>query len=162
MPGPQTFAVDDPHTAQAPIQCIREEVPQGQLRLRDRQPVQIDLRLHAILSAAKLPQDRHLHTGAVVDELIAGSQLRVTRFAVETFEQYRVSIRATEAGDGHGPTPARFRSLTARQPFDILYRLSEKPNIIFVVGCGAHATSAESGSSIVAASRASTPPSTPL
>jgi hypothetical protein len=124
--------------------------------------VQINLRLHAVLSAAKLPQDGHLYTGAVVDELVAGSQLRVTRFAVETFEQYRVSIRATEAGDRHWPTPASFRSLRARQPFDILYGLSEKPDIIFVVGCGAHATSAESGSSIVAASRASTPPYTPL
>jgi hypothetical protein len=162
MPGPQPFAVDDPHTPKLPIQRVREEVPQGQLRLRDRQPVQINLRLHAILAAAKLPQDRHLDTGTVVDELVAGSQLRVTRFSVETFEQYRVSIRATEAGDGHGPTPARFGSLTARQPFDILYSLSEKPNIIFVVGCGAHATSAESGSSIVAASRASTRPYTPL
>ena len=162
MPRPQTFAMDDPHAPELPIQCVREEVPQGQLRLRDRQPVQIDLRLHPILSAAKLPQDGHLYTAAVVDELVAGSQLRVTRFSVEAFEQYRASIRATEAGDGRGAAPARFRSLTARQPFDILYSLSEKPNIIFVVGCGAHATSAESGSSIVAASRASTPPYTPL
>jgi hypothetical protein len=115
--------------------------------------VQIDLGLHSIPTAAKLPQDGHLYTGAVVDELVASSQLRVTRFSVEAFEQHRVSIRATEPSDGHGPTLARYRSLTARQPFDILYSLSEKPNIIFVVGCGAHATSAESGSSIVAHSQ---------
>ena len=162
MSRPQPLSMDDPYASELPVQCFREEVAQRQLRLRDRQPVQINLRLHTVLSAAKLPQDGHLYTGAVVHELIARSQLRVTRFSVEAFEQYRVSIRATEAGDGHGPTPARFRSLTARQPFDILYSLSEKPNIIFVVGCGAHATSAESGSSIVAASRASTRPYTPL
>jgi hypothetical protein len=154
--------MDDPHASELPVQRFRQEVSQCQLCLRDRQPMQIDLGLYSIPTAAKLPQDRHLYTGAVVDELVAGSQLRVTRFSVEAFEQYRVPVRATEAGDGHGPTPARFRSLAARQPFDILYRLSEKPNIIFVVGCGAHATSAESGSSIVAASRASMPPYTPL
>ncbi|HEY0341312.1 MAG TPA: hypothetical protein VGC34_10940 [Steroidobacteraceae bacterium] len=78
--------MNDPHAAEPPIQCVGEEVPQGELRLRDGQPVEIDLGLHAILPAAKLPQDGHLYARAVVDELITGSQFGVAGFAVEAFE----------------------------------------------------------------------------
>jgi hypothetical protein len=162
MAGPKSFAMDDSHAAEPSFEGVGEEVAQDQFRLCDRQAVEVDLGLHAILPAAKLPQDRHLDTGAVIDELVASRQFRVAGFAVEAFEEHGVSVRATEPCDGHGSTTARYRSLSAREPFDILYSLSEKPNIIFVVGCGAHATSAESGSSIVATSRASTPPHTPL
>ena len=144
MPRPQSLPMDNPHTAETSIQRVREEVPQCQLRLRDSQPVKIDLGLHPILSATKLPQDGHLHTGAVVDEFIASGEFRIAALTVEALEEDRMSIRATESRHGHRSTPFCHWSLSARQPFDILYSLSKKPNVIFVVGCGAHATSAES------------------
>jgi hypothetical protein len=156
--------VDNPHAPVLPMQRLGQKVPQRLLSLHDRQPMQINLRLHPILPAAKLPQNGHLHSSAVVNELIARRQFRITRFPIETLKQHSMPIRTAEARDRRGSPPAgndRSR-LTARQPFDILYRFSEQPKIIFVVGCGYHATSAEIGSSIVAASLALTqPPQTP-
>jgi hypothetical protein len=109
VPGAKPFAVDDSHALELAMQRLREEVAQYHLRFYDCQSMQVDLRLHSILSAAKLPQDRHLYAVTVVDEFIAGGQLRITGLAVEALEQYRVSIRASEARDRDRTPPARDR-----------------------------------------------------
>jgi hypothetical protein len=88
--------------------------------------MEIDLGLHPILSAAKLPQYRNLHAVAGVDEFITGSEFGITGFPIETLEQHRVSICATEARDWHRTAAARNRRhFTPRQPFNILHRFSE-------------------------------------
>jgi hypothetical protein len=118
--------VDDSHALELTMQRLREKVAQYHLRLRDCQSMQIDLGLHPVLPAAKLPQYRYLHAVAVVDELITGGQLRITGLAIEALEQHRVSIRATEACDRDRTGTARDgRRFTPRQPFNIAHRLSE-------------------------------------
>jgi hypothetical protein len=125
------------------------------------------------MSTAKLFQNRRLYAGAVINELIAAGELRVTCPTVEAFEEYLMPVGAAEAGDGLGrATPADNGRLAGRERFDIPDGFSKKPGVrivarggilalhlrarghIFFVGCGAHATSAERASSIVAASNA--------
>jgi len=48
--------VNNAHASEPPIQRIRKEIAQHLLRFHDREPVQIDLRLHPILPTAKLLQ----------------------------------------------------------------------------------------------------------
>jgi hypothetical protein len=122
----QPLAVDDSYAPELTMQRLREEVAQCYLRLDDCQPVEIDLGLHPILSAAKLPQYRHLYAVAGVDEFITGAELWITGFPIETVEQHRVSIRATEARDRRRTAAARNRRhFTPRQLFNILHRFSE-------------------------------------
>jgi hypothetical protein len=150
MPRPKALAMNDPHTADLPIERIREKLAQRLLGLGNRQTMQVDLRLHPILAATQLTQDGGLHTGPVVDEMIPAGQLWVIRVACQAFDQHGLPVRAAEAGTRLGPSPVRHRNLAARERLDVPDRFPEKPDILFVVGCGSHATSAESRSSIVA------------
>ena len=105
----QPLAMDNSYALELTMQRLCEEVAQCHLRLGDCQPMEIDLGLHPVLSAAKLPQYRHLHAVAGVDEFIAGGELRITGLPVETLKQHRVSIRATEARHRHRTAAARDR-----------------------------------------------------
>ena len=56
--GAQPLAVDDPHAAHVLLEGVDEKKPQVVLRFEDREAVQIDLPLHAILATAQLAQHR--------------------------------------------------------------------------------------------------------
>ena len=140
MPGAQAFAVNDPYAADVAVLCMRDKLAQRRLGLRDRESVQVDLRLHAIVPAAKLAQDGRRYARPVEDELFAAGQHRVARVCVQALLQHRLAVGAAETG-------ARGRSARARggsfpcERLDVPDRIPEQADIL-VVGCGTHATSA--------------------
>ena len=81
MPRSQSLPVNNPHAPQPTLECISQEIPQRLLGLDDRQAVEIDLCLHPLVPTAKLLEHRRLYAGAVIDELIASSELRIARIA---------------------------------------------------------------------------------
>ena len=62
----QPLAVDHAHAAHPGLQGLDEELAQRLLRLGHREPVQVDLALHAVLAPAQAPHDHRLDFGPAV------------------------------------------------------------------------------------------------
>jgi 5'-nucleotidase len=97
MTGAQTLAVDDAHAAHLVLERVDEELPQGMLRLGNREAVQVDLALHAILTAPQSAQHPELYLRATKHELLTTCQRRVGAVPGEALLQHGGAVGAREA-----------------------------------------------------------------
>lgn len=94
--------MNDAHAPQVAVERLRQELAQGRLRFRNRQAVQIELRLDSVLSAAQLLQDGAAHARAGVGIHLSARELRVVRHALEALVEDRQAIGAGEARPWRG------------------------------------------------------------
>src|SRR5882724_5251933 len=140
MPGAQAFAVDDPYAADMAVLGMRDKFPQRLLGFGGREAVQVDLRLHAIMPAAKLAQDGRLYTRPVKNELFTAREHGVARVCRQALLKHRLAVGAAETRARGRPARVRDGSFPCER-LDVSDRIPEQADILFV-GCEAHATSA--------------------
>ncbi len=96
MTGSQAFPVDHPDAAKIAGDRLDKKGSQRLLGVGDVQTVQVDLRLHSILSAAEFLKDRALKASAVKSEFFAACEGGVVYAAGQAFAQDRVTIRPSK------------------------------------------------------------------
>ncbi len=94
--GSQAFPMDHPDAAKIASDRLNQKCTQCLLGISDVQTVQVDLRLHPILSAAEFLEDRALKASAVKGEFFATREGRIVYVAGQAFPQDRVTIGASE------------------------------------------------------------------
>jgi hypothetical protein len=147
MTGPETFTVDDAHAPQLSVERVGQEFAQRLLGLGDCKAMQVYLGLHSVLAPAKFAQHGGLHAGPVEHELVTARKGRVARVPRHALAEHRETVRTSKLGARGRPASLGHRRFALERP-DTSDGLPKQPGVLLIVVRAAHATSAESGSSI--------------
>ena len=128
------------------LERVDEKLPQGVLRFGNREAVQVDLALHAILAAAQPAQHPELHLRAMKDELLTACQRRVGAFPNEALLQHGGAVGAREARARPDLRRTWRRSTRPKRP-DTAHGLPEQTRLVrlvvrVLIAWGSHASSA--------------------
>ena len=121
--------MDHPHAAHLLLEGADEKLPQGQLRLGDRESVQVDLALRAELAAAQPAQQRARNLRALEHQLLAAGEQRVVVVGIQALLEHRGALGAREARTRTRGAWPRGRRAWRERP-DAPHRLAEQPRFL--------------------------------
>ena len=125
--------MNDSHAADTVVDGLEQKFPQRCFRLRNRQPVEIDLALYPIFAAPQPTQHRWLHLRTPEYELIAAGELGVDAVDDETFIEHGGAVGPREARARQAPRRTGCSLILPQRP-DAADCILEQTALVAVIG----------------------------